>query len=137
MHDNGWFLLTGVLLFFLWLIYVLEEVNWLENGPFTQEQYLILVVKNQEKNIEGIIRKLFFWESNFLYDKRLIIADLNSQDKTVEIIKKMSYPVNHFTFVQLESMEELDSLLNRYGRDRCRVMNVCSMGHSWPSSHSG
>ena len=65
MHDNGWFLLTGVLLFFLWLIYVLEEVNWLENGPFTQEQYLILVVKNQEKNIEGIIRKLFFWESNF------------------------------------------------------------------------
>lgn len=136
MHDNGWFLLTGVLLFFLWLIYVLEEVNWLENGPFTQEQYLILVLKNQEKNIEGIIRKLFFWESNFLYDKRLIIADLNSQDKTVEIIKKMSYPVNYFTFVQLESMEELDSLLNRYGRDRCRVMNVCSMGRPWPSSHS-
>lgn len=53
--------------------------------------YLILAVKNQEEQIEGVLRSLLF---KTLYGKEetikeIIVADLKSKDKTKEIAKKM------------------------------------------------
>lgn len=54
--------------------------------------YLIVAVKNQENKIEGFIRSILF---RFLYAKDdvvkdIIVADLDSTDKTLEILNKLS-----------------------------------------------
>lgn len=54
--------------------------------------YIIVAVKNQEENIEGFLRSILF---KILYGKEecikdIIVADLNSTDKTKEIIDKIS-----------------------------------------------
>mgnify|MGYP004558513923 FL=1 len=54
--------------------------------------YLIIGVKNQEDDIEGILRSVIF---KILYGKEeqikdIIITDLNSKDTTKEIIQKLS-----------------------------------------------
>ena len=55
--------------------------------------YLIVAVKNQENYIEGFLRYLMF---KLIYGKEdmiknIIIVDLNSTDKTKEIIEKLQY----------------------------------------------
>ena len=54
--------------------------------------YVIIAVKNQEEKIEGFLRSVLF---KILYGKEecvkdIIVADLNSTDKTKKIIDKMS-----------------------------------------------
>ena len=54
--------------------------------------YVIVAVKNQEEKIEGFLRTMLF---NILYGseeyfKNVIIADLESTDKTKEIAKTLS-----------------------------------------------
>lgn len=54
--------------------------------------YIIIAVKNQEEKIEGFLRsclfKLFYGKEECIKD--IIIADLDSQDRTKEIVEKMS-----------------------------------------------
>ena len=54
--------------------------------------HVIIAVKNQEEKIEGFLRSVLF---KILYGKEecvkdIIVADLNSTDKTKKIIDKMS-----------------------------------------------
>lgn len=54
--------------------------------------YIIIAVKNKENIIEGFLRSCLF---KFLYGKEdyvknIIVTDLDSKDKTKEIIKKIS-----------------------------------------------
>ena len=54
--------------------------------------YVIIAVKNQEDKIEGFLRSILF---KILYGredvlKNIIVADLESKDKTKEIAKKLS-----------------------------------------------
>ena len=54
--------------------------------------YLIIGVKNQEEKIEGFLRSILF---KILYGREeylinIIVADLNSNDNTKEIAKKLS-----------------------------------------------
>lgn len=53
--------------------------------------YLIVAVKNQESIIEGFLRSLLF---RLIYGKEelikeVIVADLDSSDNTIKILKKM------------------------------------------------
>ena len=53
--------------------------------------YLLLAIKNQEENIEFFLRNLLF---RVLYGKEdtiknIIVADLDSDDSTMEILKKL------------------------------------------------
>ena len=53
--------------------------------------YMIIAVKNQENKIEGFIRTILF---RFLYGKEdnikdIIVADLDSSDKTMQILEKL------------------------------------------------
>lgn len=53
--------------------------------------YLIIAVKNQEEKIEGFLRaslfKILYGKEEYL--KNIIVADLKSTDKTVQIAKKL------------------------------------------------
>ena len=69
------------------IIYMCTYTNMKEDGI-----YIIIAVKNQEERIEGFLRSILF---KILYGKEdyikdIIVADLNSTDKTKEIVDKMS-----------------------------------------------
>lgn len=54
--------------------------------------YVIIAVKNQEEKIEGFLRSILF---KILYGredvlKNIVVADLESKDKTKEIAKKLA-----------------------------------------------
>lgn len=58
---------------------------------YTDGIYMVIAVKNQEKKIEGFIRSILF---RFLYGKEefiknIIVADLDSQDGTKQILNRM------------------------------------------------
>ncbi len=69
------------------IIYMYTYTNMREDGI-----YIIIAVKNQEDRIEGFLRSILF---KILYGKEdyikdIIVADLNSKDKTKEIVNKLS-----------------------------------------------
>lgn len=70
---------------------------------------IIITVHNQENNIECIL-KLFIYK--MLYSTMnitdIIIVDLNSTDKTLEILKTFS---QDFEFVKVLTLDEYKSLL--------------------------
>ena len=63
--------------------------------------YIIIAVKNQEERIEGFLRsslfKLLYGKEDYVKD--IIVTDLDSTDKTKEIVSKMSldYDCVHIT----------------------------------------
>lgn len=69
------------------IIYMITYTNMKADGI-----YIVIAVKNQEERIEGFLRSVLF---KILYGKEenikdIIVTDLNSTDKTKEIINKMS-----------------------------------------------
>ena len=81
------FALYGLFELIKQIIYMCTYTNMKEDGI-----YIIVAVKNQEEKIEGFLRSVLF---KILYGKEecvkdIIVADLNSIDKTKKIIDKMS-----------------------------------------------
>ena len=69
------------------IIYICTYTNLKSDGI-----YMIIAVKNQENKIEGFLRSIIF---KVLYGKEeyikdIIVADLDSNDNTKEIVKKLS-----------------------------------------------
>ena len=67
------------------IIYIMEFTNLNENGI-----YIIIGVKNQEKQIQGLLRSVLF---KIMYGKedvikKVIIADLDSTDNTMKKLKE-------------------------------------------------
>ena len=69
------------------IIYMFTYTNMKADGI-----YIIIAVKNQEERIEGFLRsslfKLLYGKEEYIKD--IIVADLESTDKTREIVDKMS-----------------------------------------------
>ncbi len=68
------------------ILYITVHTNLRSSGI-----YMIIGVKNQEKEIEGILRSVIF---KILYGKEeqikdIVVADLNSNDNTKEIIQRL------------------------------------------------
>ena len=68
------------------IIYLTSTISIKQNGT-----YMIIAVKNQENTIEYFIRNLLF---RILYGKEetiknIIVADLDSEDATMQILKKL------------------------------------------------
>lgn len=68
------------------ILYILVHTNLRSDGI-----YMIIGVKNQEKEIEGILRSIIF---KILYGKEeeikdIVVVDLDSTDNTKEIIQKL------------------------------------------------
>jgi glycerol-3-phosphate responsive antiterminator len=76
--------------------------------------YMIIAVKNQEQEIEGILRALIF---KILYGKektikRLFIVDLNSTDKTKELISKLEMEYNFIKILEWKECKEIIDAVN-------------------------
>ena len=69
------------------IIYMCTYTNMRADGI-----YIIIAVKNQEERIEGFLRsslfKLLYGKEEYIKD--IIVADLNSTDKTKDIVNKMA-----------------------------------------------
>ena len=81
------FALYGLFELIKQIVYMCTYINLKADGI-----YLIIAVKNQEEKIEGFLRTTLF---RILYGKEenikdIIIADLDSTDKTKEIIDKIA-----------------------------------------------
>lgn len=84
-------------IFWTLAIYGLFEIikNIIYIGKFTKFRqngiYIIVAVKNQEEQIEGFLRSILFkiLYGREEYFKNIIVADLKSTDKTMEIAKKL------------------------------------------------
>lgn len=81
------FALYGLFELIKQVIYMCTYTNLKADGI-----YIIIAVKNQEEKIEGFLRsslfKIFYGKEECIKD--IIVADLNSTDKTKEIVDKMS-----------------------------------------------
>lgn len=71
--------------------------------------HIILAVKNQENNIEGFLRSLIF---KILYGKEemireIIVTDLNSTDKTKDILIRLSEDYECVKFMDFSDIEEI------------------------------
>ncbi len=86
------------------VIYILVHTNLKSDGI-----YMIIGVKNQEKDIEGILRSIMF---KILYGKEdiikdVLVADLNSNDNTKEIIKRLEEEYECLEVVNWRECKEL------------------------------
>ena len=81
------FALYGLFEFIKQIVYMYTYTNMKADGI-----YIIIAVKNQEERIEGFLRsslfKLLYGKEEYIKD--IIVADLNSTDKTREIVRRMS-----------------------------------------------
>lgn len=81
------FALYGLFELIKQIIYMYTYTNMKADGI-----YIIIAVKNQEERIEGFLRsslfKLLYGKEEYVKD--IIVADLDSKDKTKEILNKMS-----------------------------------------------
>ena len=73
--------------------------------------YFLVVVKNQEEKIEGFLRSVLF---KILYGKEeevkdIIVTDLNSTDRTKEILNKLS---TDYEYVKNTNWKECKQLID-------------------------
>jgi len=122
MYDSVWLLFVGIVLFFIWAIYTLQEAFWPNRYYPGSQEYLIVFVENMENIIEGIMADILVLHRQMGDDAKLIIVDVNSQDKTVEILKKINYPYNYFAIIQLQDRQEVKPLLEEYKKYNCLII---------------
>ena len=78
--------------------------------------YLIIVTKNQEQNIENLLRTISF---KIIYGKEeklkeIFIADLNSTDKTPEIIRKICNDNKNLKYVTWKECKNIIDNIDYY-----------------------
>ena len=76
--------------------------------------YLIIACKNQENNIEAYMRSVFF---RLIYGKEeciknILVADLNSDDDTVEILKKLQKEYKCMKIINWKKCKEIIENIN-------------------------
>lgn len=88
------------------IIYICTYTNLTPNGI-----YLIVAVKNGEEKIEGFLRTILF---RILYGKEesiknVIVTDLGSSDKSLEIINKLQ---KDYEYIKVNDWKECKQLLD-------------------------
>lgn len=93
------------------LIEIIKEIIYIFSYTKLKSDgiYIIVATKNQENVIEGFIRTLLF---RIIYGKEenikdIIVVDLDSKDKTLEILKKMSKDYNCMKISDWKECKEL------------------------------
>ena len=91
------------------IIYILTYTNLKADGI-----YLIIAAKNQENKIEYFLRsslfKLLYGREDYV--KQVIVADLNSDDKTKEIAKQLSIDYDCLQTLSWKECKDLFDNLN-------------------------
>ena len=88
------------------IIYICTYTNLKSDGI-----YVIIAVKNQEEKIEGFLRsilfKILYGREDYL--KNIIVTDLKSNDKTKDIVKKLS---NEYEYLKMLSWKECKDIID-------------------------
>lgn len=86
------------------IIYVCTYSNYKDDGI-----YIIIATKNQENKIEVFLRsclfKIFYGKEEYIKD--IIITDLGSKDKTLEIENKISQNMQGIKVLKWKDCKEL------------------------------
>jgi hypothetical protein len=80
-----------------------------------QKVRLILMVKDQEEQIEGIVRSVFTGDLLYgtLPGNNLIILDMGSQDDTLKIVEKLKRDYQYIDIIRKEEKEKAFLLLEQ------------------------
>lgn len=86
------------------VIYISSYTNLKSDGL-----YVVIAVKNQEKRIEGFMRSILFriLYGKEEYIKNIIVADLDSKDNTLEILKRLQKEYNEIKISDWKSCKEI------------------------------
>jgi len=122
MLHWDWVLALGIFLFVLWFWVSFYKGGFFENNK-KDGQYLVVVVQNKEEIIEAIIRKAILLQRQLGENTKLIIVDLDSSDKTLEIIKRMGFPKNYFTIFIFKDRKEFANFVEKNINEDCLVMD--------------
>ncbi|MFZ7101892.1 MAG: hypothetical protein ACOWWO_04420 [Peptococcaceae bacterium] len=127
MHKWDWILAAAVMIFILWFLLNFFK-NTLYEANSNNLQSLIVIIQNNEGTIESIIRKSILFQRQLGDYAKLYIIDLNSGDKSLEIIKRMGYPNNYFSVFMMKDRRELTGFLEEYIDDGCVIMDYSYEG---------
>jgi len=79
--------------------------------------YVIIAVKNQEKQIEGFMRgvlfRLIYGKDEYI--KNIIVSDLNSKDNTLQILTRLQKDYDCIKVTNWKECEELMKSVNGDG----------------------
>ena len=72
------------------IISIINSIQW-KQGLKNSTYKLVLLVKNQEETIEGVIRNIYMENilSPLIHNGKLVVLDMGSKDKTVYILNKL------------------------------------------------
>ncbi len=86
-------------------IYYICSITNLKNEGI----YLIIACKNQENNVETYIRSVFFRlvYGKEEYIKNILVTDLNSSDKTIDILRKLQEEYTSMKIINWKKCKEI------------------------------
>lgn len=86
------------------IIYVYSYTNLKSDGI-----YIVVAVKNQENQIEGFMRSILFrlLYGKEEYIKNIIVADLDSNDNTLGILKRLQKEYDNIKISDWKSCREI------------------------------
>ncbi len=96
---------------FIMLTRSLLQALWSNRALKTDGVRLVLLVKNREKDIEGIVRSFLSddFKTRLMLNRNLKIVDLNSQDNTFVILEKMKKDFENLDIVKINDNEHEQS----------------------------
>lgn len=91
------------------IIYIMKFTNLNENGL-----YIIIGAKNQERDIEGVLRSVLF---KIMYGKedvikKVILTDLDSTDKTLQKLKVFKGEQDYIKVATWKKCKEIMDLID-------------------------
>lgn len=86
------------------IIYIYSYTNLKSDGI-----YVVIAIKNQEKYVEGFMRSILFrlLYGKEEYIKNIIVADLDSKDNTLEILKRLQKEYDMIKISDWKSCKEI------------------------------
>lgn len=119
-----WYILFKAVVTVLVIYAVINIISKLVRTAFfpepynNRDSYIVIRVKNQEKNIEGIVRSVI-WHNLKMnsggYVPSIIIVDSGSDDTTKDVCEKLS---EQYSFIFYTTDEDFEKMKAMFGRNR-------------------
>lgn len=118
-------LFLALLAFVLMVKFVMSRKWWGEGQK--PEKSLVLVVRNQQEMIEGILRRAVQTRNAGDAGTELVVIDNGSWDETPRIIARLARTPGGFTFIKMDSYKKLNQVVE-LGLEICRGEKICYLG---------
>lgn len=76
---------------------------------------MIIMVKNQEDVIEGVVRNIITSNisKKLIYSKNLMIVDMGSTDDTLKILRRLE---RYYKIIDIYTVDECDKIFDSYNK---------------------